>query len=202
MTKTNLKSVAIVDEDIRRRAALSYLLLGEEIHAEPFESVAELDSTGMACDFVLMHDSEDAIPDYLSQVRRSGRVLPFVVYHEKPDARQALMAGRLGATDYLLWPFDIAAVLGLGLMSPESDAAAGSQPLRRAVASGLLDKLTPREREVLNAVTSGMTNKLIGNALGISPRTVEIHRANAFDKIGARNTSEAVRVALDGCLIG
>jgi two-component system, LuxR family, response regulator FixJ len=202
MTKNTLKSVAIVDEDIRRRAALCYLFVGESIHAEPFESVAELDSTAMACDFVLIHDSENAITDYLAQVRRSGRVLPFVVYHQNPDARQALMAGRLGATDYLTWPFGIAAIHDLGLMAPENNVAHGSQPMRRAIASGLLDKLTPREREVLNAVTSGMTNKLIGSALGISPRTVEIHRANAFDKIGARNTSEAVRVALDGCLMG
>lgn len=201
MTLNALNTVAIVDHDSRRRAALCRLLFEEGIHAEPYETAQELDAAATAYDLVLIHDADDAMNGYLTCVRRSGKVVPFAAYHAMPDARQALLAGRLGALDYLTWPFDGDALRAISMTLEPQEAAPAARPVRQALASGLLDKLTPREREVLAAVTGGMTNKLIGNALGISPRTVEIHRANAFGKIGARNTSEAVRVALDGCLM-
>jgi two-component system, LuxR family, response regulator FixJ len=201
MMQNTLKFVAVVDQDSRRRAALCRLLFDEGIHAEPYETVAELEAAVTAYDLVLLHDAEDALTGYLACVRHSGQVVPFAAYHATPDARQALLAGRHGALDYLTWPFDAAALNTMQLTLEPRETAPAARPVRQALASGLLDKLTPREREVLAAVTGGMTNKLIGSALGISPRTVEIHRANAFGKIGARNTSEAVRVALDGCLM-
>ena len=66
--------------------------------------------------------------------------------------------------------------------------------------SGLSDlgRLTPREREVLSEIASGASNKEIGRRLGISPRTVEVHRARIMEKLRARNAADLVRIALSG----
>jgi DNA-binding NarL/FixJ family response regulator len=73
--------------------------------------------------------------------------------------------------------------------------------LREAVARSRIERLTPREREVLSGVAGGLSNRAIAEQLAISPRTVEIHRANMLQKIGANHTSEAIRVAIEAALI-
>jgi two-component system, LuxR family, response regulator FixJ len=60
------------------------------------------------------------------------------------------------------------------------------------------DRLTPREREVLSEIAAGASNKEIGRRLGISPRTVEVHRARIMEKLHARNAADLVRIALSG----
>ena len=65
-----------------------------------------------------------------------------------------------------------------------------------------MQKLTRREREVLEGVADGLSNRLIGEKLRISPRTVEIHRANMLNKMGASHTSEAIRIAIEASLVG
>jgi len=69
------------------------------------------------------------------------------------------------------------------------------------MAKARLDRLTKREREVLDGVASGLSNRLIGEKLAISPRTVEIHRANMLNKLGANHTSEAIRIAIEASLV-
>jgi len=69
------------------------------------------------------------------------------------------------------------------------------------MARARLDRLTKREREVLDGVASGLSNRLIGEKLAISPRTVEIHRANMLNKLGANHTSEAIRIAIEASLV-
>jgi len=73
--------------------------------------------------------------------------------------------------------------------------------LREAVARSRVERLTRREREVLAGVAGGLSNRLIGEKLKISPRTVEIHRANMLSKMGANHTSEAIRIAIEAALV-
>ena len=61
----------------------------------------------------------------------------------------------------------------------------------------VVELLTPRERQVLGQVIAGASNKVAGRSLGISPRTIEVHRAHIMEKLGARNTADLVRIALD-----
>ena len=77
----------------------------------------------------------------------------------------------------------------------------GNARMREAVARGRIEKLTEREREVLDCVASGLSNRKIGEKLEISPRTVEIHRANMLNKLGANHTSEAIRIAIEAELV-
>jgi DNA-binding NarL/FixJ family response regulator len=79
-------------------------------------------------------------------------------------------------------------------------SVAGSK-LREAVARSRVERLTRREREVLAGVAGGLSNRLIGEKLNISPRTVEIHRANMLNKMGANHTSEAIRIAIEASLV-
>ena len=83
----------------------------------------------------------------------------------------------------------------------ESASALGLLKLREARARSRLNRLTRREREVLAAVADGMSNRRIGEHLAISPRTVEIHRANMLNKIGASHTNEAIRIAIEAALV-
>ena len=73
--------------------------------------------------------------------------------------------------------------------------------LREARARSRIQKLTNREREVLIGVAGGLSNRKIGEHLSISPRTVEIHRANMLDKMRANHTSDAIRLAIEAALV-
>ena len=77
----------------------------------------------------------------------------------------------------------------------------GNAKLREVMARARVEVLTRREREVLSGVASGLSNRLIGEKLSISPRTVEIHRANMLNKLGARHTSEAIRIAIEAAMV-
>jgi two-component system response regulator FixJ len=69
---------------------------------------------------------------------------------------------------------------------------------RRAVEVRGFSQLTPRERQVLELITNGQSNKEAGRELGISPRTIEVHRARVMEKLGARNTADLMRIVLTG----
>jgi two-component system response regulator FixJ len=123
-----------------------------------------------------------------------------VGYAENPQPHNIVEAILDGAIDYLAWPFgrpEIDAMLNDSVGKVE---AMGSMKLREAMARSRVEKLTRREREVLSGVADGLSNRMIGERLAISPRTVEIHRANMLTKMGASHTSEAIRIAIEAAL--
>jgi len=127
----------------------------------------------------------------LENLRKNGVTLPVIIMTGHGDVPLAVRAMRAGAADFIEKPFSRAQLLGslraaLGTAGPE--AAAPENPN--------LARLSSREREVLEGLLNGLPNKTIGYDLGISPRTVEIHRARVMDKMGARSLSELVRLAL------
>jgi two-component system response regulator FixJ len=101
---------------------------------------------------------------------------------------------KLGAHDFIEKPFDPHALL----TSIHNALAAGARPAATANPEilGRIERLTPREREVLEQLVIGRSNKMIARELTISPRTVEIHRARVMEKIGAESLSQLVRIAL------
>jgi two-component system response regulator FixJ len=103
---------------------------------------------------------------------------------------------RAGAVDFVEKPFDQERML----QSVADALAAGQRAQSRATeaqeARDLLSLLTPREREILDQLVKGHANKVVAHQLGISPRTVEIHRASIMEKLHARNLSNVVRTAL------
>ena len=194
-------NILLVDGDFRRRAAISHCLSGGDLHIEPFEDLAELVSRWPRDGILLVHDSADAIPTLLDHMGRTGDWLPIIAFAEQPSIRRIVEAVLQGAVDYLVWPF-VQSDLAESMVAAEgrSRSVAGTK-LREAVARSRVERLTKREREVLSGVAGGLSNRLIGEQLNISPRTVEIHRANMLSKMGANHTSEAIRIAIEASLV-
>lgn len=193
--------IILVDGDVRRRAAISHYLANRQVHVEPFETVEEFDGRWPRQGLLLVHDEGDTIASLTSQLVRSGNWLPVVAYGENPVPRRIVEAILAGAIDYVAWPFVDEELSNTLAHAPDRAEHVGHAKLREAVARSRIERLTPREREVLSGVAGGLSNRAIAEQLAISPRTVEIHRANMLQKIGASHTSEAIRVAIEAALI-
>jgi two-component system response regulator FixJ len=195
-------TIILVDCDFRRRAAISHNLAGTGIHVEPFENAGEMMQRWPRGSVALVADEGDEIHHLISAMAESGNWLPLVAYAESPSIPRVVRAVLAGALDYIDWPIGEAQVRLAIEMAQTSGAASGNVRLRESMARSRIQKLTRREREVLEGVADGLSNRLIGEKLAISPRTVEIHRANMLNKMGANHTSEAIRIAIEASLGG
>ena len=126
---------------------------------------------------------------------------PILMISGDGDLACAVEAVKSGAFDYLLKPFERGAIV-----TRVGNAIAGFAKRNAYIdgTNGMVidfvgqDLLTPREREVLAQIASGVSNKEAGRSFGISPRTIEVHRARIMDKLGARNAADLVRIVLSG----
>lgn len=130
-------------------------------------------------------------------LRDRGSTLPFVIVTAHGDVPTARAAFRARAIDFLEKPFDRAQLLAAIEASFAREERRVSREETRAKDGAKLGSLTPREREVLERTATGMHAKEIAAALGISTRTVEVHKARIMTKLGVRNVAELVRLALD-----
>lgn len=124
-----------------------------------------------------------------------GVTMPIVIMTGHGDVSIAIQAMKGGAVDFLEKPFEKASLINaiedaFGRMANATDAKA-----RAVDAETILGVLTARERDVLDGLAKGLPNKTIAYDLGISPRTVEVHRANLMTKLQVRSLSEALRIA-------
>lgn len=129
------------------------------------------------------------------ELNERGHRLPVVLITGHGDVPMAVAAMKAGAVDFVEKPFtDEAIIEAVGRALAQAERPAGQAEHEQAVER--LGALTPREREVLEAIVAGHANKMIAHKLSISPRTVEIHRARVMDKMQARNVSHLIRQAL------
>lgn len=129
------------------------------------------------------------------KLQASGIGLPVVIMTGHGDVALAVQAMRAGAVDFIEKPFEkvvLLAALEQGFRRLERAEATAD---RARDAATRLQALTSREQEVLQGLAGGLPNKTVAHELGISPRTVEIHRANLMTKLGARSFPEALRIA-------
>lgn len=193
--------LVLIDSDLRRRAAISHALAGLGIHAEPSESVDGIAAHRLGSNIVLIEDAGDNVVDLLDRMTEAATWSPVIALSEAPLPHRVVRAIREGAVDYLMWPCDAATIANAIAMTRESLSYLVSHKRREARARSRIGRLTPREREVLTCVALGQSNRLIGQLLAISPRTVEIHRASLLNKMGASRTAEAIRIAIEASLI-
>lgn len=131
-----------------------------------------------------------------------GVTMPVIVMTGHGDVTIAVSAMKAGAVDFIEKPFERDILLdAIGRAFARLDSAADIQA-RASEADVVLGVLTAREREVLDGLAQGFPNKTIAYDLGISPRTVEVHRANIMTKLGARSLSDALRLAFAAGLGG
>lgn len=197
----HVSNLILVDHDSRRRAAISHTLAASNIHVEPFETIGELAAGWPRSGVVMIHDEAGRIADLIEKMAADGEWYPIIAFCEDPSPPQIVQAVLDGAVDYVAWPITAQELNDALSRAIEKSEAAGSTKLREVMARSRLDRLTKREREVLDGVASGLSNRLIGEKLAISPRTVEIHRANMLNKLGANHTSEAIRIAIEAALV-
>jgi two-component system response regulator FixJ len=127
---------------------------------------------------------------------RRGVGLPVIVITGHGDVPLAVRAMTAGAVDFIEKPFDDQHMLDSVAHALQIGSAKRSRAGEAQAARDLLASLTPRENDVLVQLVKGQPNKIVAHELGISPRTVEIHRASIMDKLKARNLSDVVRTAL------
>jgi two-component system, LuxR family, response regulator FixJ len=194
--------VSVLDSNSRRRAALTHGQNDPALHFEPFEHIEELLNRWPRSGVILFEDAFENLPHLLDEMTARGTWLPLVAFSDAPATQRIVRAILDGAIDYIEWPCSHEHLLAVISAAETSGAVIGSLKLREARARSRMQRLTKREREVLDGVADGLSNRMIGEQLAISPRTVEIHRANMLNKMGANHTSEAIRIAIEASLIG
>lgn len=124
-----------------------------------------------------------------------GIAMPVIVMTGHGDVAIAVRAMKAGAVDFIEKPFEKAALLDAIDSAFERLAETQGRTSRAADAAVRIAALSAREQDVLKGLAQGLPNKTIAYDLGISPRTVEVHRANLMTKLGVRSLSEALRIA-------
>jgi two-component system, LuxR family, response regulator FixJ len=130
-------------------------------------------------------------------LNRQGAVIPVIFITGHGDVPMAVEAMQAGAFDFLQKPFRDQDLIDRIQRALEKDRASRTALTERSLIRERLESLTPREREVLTLVTSGKPNKIMAADLGVSQRTVEIHRARVMEKMGATSLAQLVRMIMD-----
>jgi two-component system response regulator FixJ len=191
--------VHVIDDDDGLRDALGFLLDVNGIEARFYPSAnAFLDALPVDEGCVLTDVRMPGLTglELVRELRKRGETFPVIVMTGHGDVPLAVEAMKAGVIDFIEKPFEDER-LTTALRSALANLRTVHEPeAARAVAEERLALLSPRERDVLDGVVGGKLNKQIAFELSISPRTVEIYRANLMSKTGARNVADLMRIAL------
>jgi two-component system response regulator FixJ len=196
---TGKRIVHVVDDDAAVRRALVRLLRSEGLVAVAYETaLAVLNAAPSLSSGCILLDLQMPGMDGLELLARLGELgieLPVIVVTGHGDVPTAVRAMKAGAVDFIEKPIDETQLFAA------IDAALSEKKFAirdRAVAGATerMARLSPRERQVLEGIAVGRPSKLIAYDLGISVRTVEVHRAHMLDRLGVRNMAEAIRIAV------
>ena len=192
--------VYIVDDDDGMRRALSTLIstVGYQAVAfsRPTEFLANLKGDQPGCLVLDVRMPEMSGLEVQQRLNRMGSMLPIILITGHGDIPMAVQAMKDGASDFLQKPFRDQDLLDRINAALKQDAENRQSVEKHAELKRRADSLTPRERDVLTRVVDGQANKVIAIDLKLSERTVEIHRANVMEKMGARSVAHLVRMHL------
>lgn len=192
--------VHVIDDDPAVRDSLSFLLETADLRSRTYESaVAFLEALPEVTDGCVVTDvrmPEMTGIELVKRLKAQGFALPIVMITGHADVPLAVEAMKAGVADFIEKPFDDEALLSAirtALADGEKDRQGAAEA---AEIAARLASLSGREREVLEGLVAGHANKVIAYDLGISPRTIEIYRANVMTKMKAASLSELVRMAM------
>lgn len=197
MTDTRLIHLVDDDEAIRHSASFMLRHAGFRVKTYP-DGVAFLDQVSAAEKGCILLDVQMPKMDGLEvQEALNGRgvAMPVIVLTGHGDVGVAVRAMKAGAVDFVEKPYAKQTLVEALTRAFERLETRRKEDVLTEEARGLIERLTPREKEVLLGLVEGQTNKEIAISLDISPRTVEIHRANVMEKMGAPNLSSVLRIA-------
>jgi len=193
-------TIYIVDDDDGMRRALTVLMTTVGYHAVPFakptDFLAKHDPRQPGCLVLDVRMPEMSGLEVQQQLNRSGSLIPVILITGHGDIPMAVQAMKDGAFDFLQKPFRDQDLLDRINGALKLDAENRASVDRLADLTQRSGSLTSREREVMALVVDGKANKVIAIDLGLSERTVEIHRANVMEKMGARSVAHLVKMHL------
>ena len=199
--KSPSATVHIVDDDDAVRSALRLLIrsvgLQAQAHASAQEFLGSYDTRTHGCLVLDVRMPDMSGLQLQQELNRRGATIPVVFITGHGDVQMAVAAMQQGAFDFLQKPFRDQELLERVQRALARDAQSRAGMAAHAQIRARLETLTPRETEVMQLVTRGMANKVIGAELGVSQRTVEIHRAHVMEKMRANSLAELVRMVLD-----
>ena len=194
--------VAIIDDDKAVRDSVAALLRARGTLCRTFDCgaafLASHDLTAFSCILLDVRMENMGGFDVLRAYRRRGGAAPVIILTAQRDLDSAIQAIRSGASDFLTKPYDpddLVRRIGAMMVGPSDKRTptrltAIPEELQRA------ERLTDREREVFGMLLDGHSAKAIANILGISPRTIEIHRSRIMEKMEARSLADLLRIGL------
>ena len=192
--------IYIVDDDDGMRRALTVLMttVGYQpiAFARPAEFLAKYDPNQAGCVVLDVRMPEMSGLEVQQQLNRNGALIPVILITGHGDIPMAVQAMKDGAFDFLQKPFRDQELLDRINAALKQDAQNRESVDRLADLRQRAESLTPREREVMGHVVDGKANKVIAIDLGLSERTVEIHRANVMEKMAARSVAHLVKMHL------
>ena len=193
--------VFLIDDDPAILKALGRLLRAAGYQTKAYQSAEtflnEHDASIPGC-AVLDH----AMPglngsDVQEALARQGIHRPVIFLTGRGTIAESVKAMRAGAVDYLTKPVDKVELLSAIRSAEERDKTQRDVDARSAIVRQKLAKLTPRERETLKLVTKGLLNKQIASVMGVTEKTIKVHRMRVFKKMGARSLAELVRMTVE-----
>ena len=192
--------VYVVDDDEAMRDSLGFLLGSADFDVTIFESAQHfLDAvSGIGFGCVLSDVRMPGIDgiELLKRLKASHSAFPVLIMTGHGDVPLAVEAMKLGAVDFVEKPFEDDRLIGMieaALKHAESSARTEAATLD---VTARIAALSPRERQVMDGLIAGLSNKLIAREYDISPRTIEVYRANVMTKMQANSLSELVRLAI------
>ena len=192
--------VHVIDDDDAVRDSLAFLLASSGIRAETHISAAvfleRFTEASVGCIVTDIRMPEISGIDLLRRVKEINPGLPVIVITGHGDVPLAVEAMKLGAADFLEKPFDDEALIAAIRAALNRDREREGREALIVEFRNRIASLSAREREVLDGLVAGHPNKIIAYDLGISPRTVEVYRANVMTKMQAATLSDLVRMAL------
>jgi len=191
--------VHLVDDDESIRRSVSFMLRTSgyvvKTYASGVEFLGDPKAIVPGCILLDVQMPEVNGLEVQKRLREQGILLPVIVMTAHGDVTVSVQAMKAGAIDFIEKPFEKATLVGAIEDGFGRLEQSGRRHARAEEARVRLDVLTPRELDVLNGLVRGHPNKTIGYDLGISPRTVEIHRANLMTKLSVPSLSDALRIA-------
>jgi two-component system response regulator FixJ len=195
--------IYVIDDDEGMRRALSLLLRSAGFtpyaYASASQFLEECERLPPACVITDVRLPGVSGVELTRRLKEMGLPHPVIVITGQADVALAVEAMKAGAADFLEKPLEDARLLK-AILTAQNTQVTRSVVGAKTQAAEMIAGLSSREQDVLRCVAAGKANKVIAQDLGISPRTVEVHRANLMRKLGATSLSELVRIALSGGL--
>jgi two-component system response regulator FixJ len=192
--------VYVIDDDEAMRDSLDFLLGSANFDVTLFESANRFLETLSSTDFGCVV-SDIRMPgidgiELLKRLKASRSAFPVLIMTGHGDVPLAVEAMKLGASDFLEKPFEDDRLVGMiDAALRQAESGARSEAVTLDIAARI-ESLSPRERQVMDGLIAGLSNKLIAKEYDISPRTIEVYRANVMTKMQAGSLSELVRHAM------